>query len=93
MRPSRGRKRGASRESRGAKLRKRKKDLDEIRMMVEKGGCEPLENPRQAKCLECDRVLEGKDMPRHLKSRGHRRRLKDLREDALLAEDRKQGLF
>ncbi|KAI5191762.1 bud site selection protein 20 [Nematocida minor] len=77
----------------GCKLRNRAKDFDEIRKRVAEKTSEPIENPNHSRCIECDRVMETTTMARHMKSREHRRRLKDLVEDALLEQDRKNGLY
>ncbi|EIJ88672.1 bud site selection protein 20 [Nematocida parisii] len=76
----------------GCKLRNRAKDYDEIRKRVEENISEPIENPKHARCIECDRVMEANTLDKHRKSRDHKRRLKDLLEDALLEQDRKNGL-
>ncbi|KAH9385429.1 uncharacterized protein NEMAJ01_0325 [Nematocida major] len=77
----------------GCKLRNRKLDYDEIRKRVQENTNEPIENPKHARCIECDRVMEASTLEKHRKSREHRRRLKDLLEDELLEQDRKNGLF
>lgn len=77
----------------GCKLRNRAKDYDEIRKKVEENTSEPIENPNHERCIECDRVMETTTLEKHRRSRGHKRRLKDLEEDALLEQDRKNGLY
>ncbi|KAI5185246.1 bud site selection protein 20 [Nematocida homosporus] len=80
--------------SRSCKLKNRKQDLDQIRKFISVGAePEPLENPNNTRCLECDRVMEISTLDKHRQSRGHKRRLKELEQDALLEEDRRNGLF
>lgn len=94
MKLSRGKKKSKHlHHSKGSKLRNRKKDLDQIRAAIDGGAQEAIENPRHERCVECDRVFEGKDMRRHLASRGHKRRVKELHEDALLEKERRAGLW
>lgn len=77
----------------GCKLRNRAKDCDEIRARLQKNISEPIENPKHGRCIECDRVMEITTLEKHRKSREHRKRVKDLIEDALLEQDRKNGLY
>lgn len=81
--------------SRSCKLRNRIKDLDEIRKNLETGeAVEELEQGQKyTKCIECDRLMESKTLEKHVASRAHRRRLKDLEEDALLEQERRAGMF
>lgn len=67
--------------------------MDEIRRAIEKREYEPLENPKSIRCIECDRVMEVATIEKHKASRAHKRRLRDLKEDALLEQDRRNGMF
>lgn len=88
MKSSRGKKCASySRSSRGNKLRNREKDLDQIREEIGKSADVSLENPKHARCATCDRVFDAKDMRKHLASAGHKRRVRDLHEDALFAQE------
>ncbi|OAG31694.1 bud site selection protein 2 [Nematocida displodere] len=78
---------------RSCKLRNRTPDMDEIREKVDLQIDTPVDNPEHTRCIECNRVMEKVTMEKHLASRGHKKRLRDLREDALLEQDRKNGLF
>lgn len=79
--------------ARGCKGRNRTKDMDEIRQSMEKDDTAPTENPLHVRCRECDREMEPQTLAKHQASRGHKRRLKELREDALLERDRRNGMF
>ncbi|KAI5180932.1 bud site selection protein 20 [Nematocida sp. AWRm80] len=78
---------------RGCKLRNRAKDLDQIRTALATGKEEISENPLLVQCIECNRFMNGNTLEKHRISRAHKRRLKDLEEDRLLEEDRKNGMF
>ena len=67
--------------------------MDEVRSALEKKEQEPLENPKSVRCIEWDRVMEAATLEKHRASRSHKRRLKDLEEDALLEQDRRNGMF
>ncbi|KAI5190461.1 hypothetical protein NECID01_0967 [Nematocida sp. AWRm77] len=87
-------KRAVNREiSRSCKGRNRTKDMDEIRNMLDQEDTRPTENPLHVRCRECDREMEPQTIEKHRASRGHKRRLKELEEDALLEQERRNGMF